>query len=178
MARLHFEVKICRNPVEDQFFNKSILTFGNGGSARAAPLLLRLVTHGDLPADVLVRLKDDDVHLRRVQTNERHRGAQADCHAERGDLGLVRVSGPKVNRHERQPDDAGGVHSEADELALVEVLRYFPRLHRVHRRDQDQQRVVQLREEETHVLYVALEDHLLPVWIGEPCPRWFDDHPY
>lgn len=45
---------------------KYLLTFGNRRGSRATPLLLRLIAHSDFPADVFVRLKDDDVHLWRV----------------------------------------------------------------------------------------------------------------
>ena len=58
---------------------------------------------------------------------------------------LIRVAGAKVERHKGQPDDAGGVHREPDELGLVEVFRYFSRLDGVHRADGDQHHVVHLQ---------------------------------
>lgn len=154
------------------------LTFGDGRGAGAASLFFRLISHGDLPPDIFVRLEEDDVYLGRVKANECDGRAQTDGNAESGDLCLVRVPGTKVDRNEGQPYDAGCVHGEADELALVEVLRYFPRLHRVHGRDQDQQRVVQLGEKEAHVLDVAFEDHLLTIRVEESRARWLDDHPH
>lgn len=154
------------------------LTFGDGRGAGAASLFFRFVSHGDLPPDIFVRLEEDDVYLGGIKANECDGRAQADGNAESGDLCLVRVPGTKVYRDERQPYDAGCVHGEADELALVEVLRYFPRLHRVHGRDQDQQRVVQLGEKEAHILNVAFENHLLTIRIEESRARWLDDHPH
>lgn len=154
------------------------LTFGDGRGAGAASLFFRLISHGDLPSDIFVRLEEDDVYLGGIKANECDGRAQADGNAKGGDLCLVRVPGSKVDRDECQPYDASCVHGEADELALVEVLRYFPRLHRVHGRDQDQQRVVQLGEKEAHVLDVALEDHLLTIRIEESRARWLDDHPH
>lgn len=157
---------------------KTILTFGDGGGACAASLFLRLVAHGDFPPDIFVRLEEDDVYLGGVKADEGDGGAKADGHAEGGDLCLVRVPRAEVDGDKRQPYDAGCVHGEADELALVEVLRYLPRLHRVHGRDKDQQRVVQLGEKEAHVLDVALEDHLLTIRVEESRARWLDDHPH
>jgi len=87
------------------------------------------------------------------------------------------VPSAEVDRHEGEPDDARGVHGEADELALVEVLRDLTCLHRVHGRDEDQQGVVQLGEQEAHVLDVALEDHLTAIRVRVPGTRRLDDHP-
>lgn len=153
------------------------LTLGHRRGAGAAALLLERAAHADLAAYILVRLEDDDVDLGRVETDEGDGRAQADGHAERGDLRLVGVAGAKVDGHEGEPDDARGIHGEADELALVEVLRYPAGLHRVHGRDEDQQGVVQLGEEEAHVLDVALEDHLAAIRVRVPGARRLDDHP-
>ena len=47
------------------------------------------------------------------------------------------VTGRDVeDRKEGQPDDAGGVHGESDELGLVEVLRALPGLESVPRQRQ------------------------------------------
>lgn len=153
------------------------LTFRYGRRADAAALLLERAADVDLASYVLVRLEDDDVDLGRVQTDQGYGRAQTDRHAQGRDLCLVGVSGAEVDRHEREPDDARGVHSEADKLALVEVFRDFARLHRVHGRDENQQGVVQLREQEAHVLDVALEYHLLASRIRVPGTRRLDDHP-
>ncbi len=59
---------------------------------------------------------------------------------------LVRVAGAKVEGHECEPDDAGGVHGESDELCFVEVFRYFSRLDGVHRAHGNQHHVVHLRK--------------------------------
>ena len=59
-------------------------------------------------------------------------------------IDLVAVAGPKVEGDKGEPDDAGGVHREPDELGLVEVLRHLPRLDGVHRAHGDQQHVVHL----------------------------------
>lgn len=153
------------------------LTFCHGGRAGAAALLLERAAYADLATYILVWLEDDDVDLGRVEADQSDGRAQADRHAEGRDLSLMGVSGTEVDRHEGEPDDARGVHGEADELALVEVLRDLTRLHRVHGRDEDQQGVVQLREQEAHVLDVALQDHLTAIRIRVPGTRWLDDHP-
>ena len=46
-------------------------------------------------------------------------------------LYLIRVAGAEVERDEGEPDDAGGVHGEPDELRLVEVLGNLPGLNGV-----------------------------------------------
>jgi len=43
---------------------------------------------------------------------------------------------------EGQPDDAGGVHGEADELGLVEVLWTFPGLEGIEGAEDDEDAVV------------------------------------
>ncbi len=60
---------------------------------------------------------------------------------------LVRVARAKVEWHEGEPDDAGGVHGETDELRLVEVFRYFSRLDRVHRAHGNQHHIVHLKKQ-------------------------------
>lgn len=114
------------------------LTFCHGRRAGAAALLLERAPQADLAAYILVRLEDDNVDLGRVQADQGDGRAQADRHAEGRDLRLVGVAGTKVDRHKGEPDDTRGVHSEADEFTLVEVLRDLARLHRVYGRDEDQ----------------------------------------
>lgn len=55
---------------------------------------------------------------------------------------LVVVVGAEVDGHEGQPDDARGVHGEADVFGLVEVLRDLAGLERVQSTHQDQEHVV------------------------------------
>ena len=55
----------------------------------------------------------------------------------RAHLGLA----AEVDGHEGDPDDAGCVHSETDELGLVEVLRHVARLHRVEGAEADEESV-------------------------------------
>ena len=55
---------------------------------------------------------------------------------------LIIVVGAEVYGYEGQPDDAGGVHGEADVLGLVEVLRYLARLERVESAHEDEEHVV------------------------------------
>lgn len=114
------------------------LTFRHGRRAGAAALLLERTAHVDFAAYILVRLEDDDIDLGRVEANQGDGRVQTDRHAEGRDLHLVGVSGTEVDRHESEPDDARGVHGEADELALVEVLRDLARLYRVYSRNEDQ----------------------------------------
>ncbi len=48
---------------------------------------------------------------------------------------MVALRGGEVDGHKSQPDDAGGVHGEADELGLVECFGDVPRQYGVHRAD-------------------------------------------
>lgn len=153
------------------------LTFRDGRSAAAAVLLLERATHVDLAAYIFLRLEDDDVDLGRIEADKGDRGTQADRHTECRDLGLMGVPGAEVNWHEGEPDDACGVHGKADELALIEVFRNLARLHRIDGRDENQNGVVQLGEQETHVLDVALENHLPTVRIRMSGAGRLDDHP-
>ena len=57
----------------------------------------------------------------------------------------MRVCGAKVEGHEGQPDDAGGVHGEPDVLGLVEVLRHLPGLDGVNGAHCDQHHTVHLK---------------------------------
>ena len=127
-------------------------------------MLLERAAYADLATYILVWLEDDDVDLGRVEADQSDGCAQADRHAEGRNLSLMGVSSTEVDRHKGEPDDARGVHGEADELALVEVLRDLTCLHRVHGcdEDRDQQGVVQL-EEQSHILDVALENHLTAI---------------
>jgi len=66
----------------------------------------------------------------------------------------------EVNGNKGEPDDAGGVHGETDVFGLVEILGNFARLDGVHRADDDQQHVVDERQQEPLVLHVAFQHHL------------------
>jgi len=67
--------------------------------------------------------------------------------------------GAEVQDDEGDPDDAGGVHGEADELGLVEVLRQIARLERVQRAHGDQQQVETERNEHSPVRVLATDQH-------------------
>jgi len=56
-----------------------------------------------------------------------------------------------MENDEGDPDDAGSVHSEADELGFVEVLGQVARLERVQRAHGDEQQVEPERHEHSHV---------------------------
>ena len=58
---------------------------------------------------------------------------------------LMRVGGAEVEGDEGEPDDAGCVHREPDELGLVEVLRHLPGLDGVEGAHRDQNHAVHLR---------------------------------
>ena len=90
---------------------------------------------------------------------------------------LERVPCPEVDGHEGQPDDAGRVHGEADELGLVEVLGDLPGLDGVEGADGDENHVVHLRDEEGGVGHVALQDDLLPVRVDLVRRREGGEHP-
>ena len=65
-----------------------------------------------------------------------------DCDGHGGDSELDVLAGAEVDGDEREPDDAGGVHAEADELGLVEGLGDLARQHRVEgAHDHQQDRV-------------------------------------
>lgn len=84
----------------------------------------------------------------------------------------------EVDRHKGQPNDAGRVHGEADELRLVEVLRNLARSHREQRAEEDQQHVVRLREQERFVLDVAAQNDALAAGIVASGAGRLDDHPH
>ena len=62
------------------------VVIGRAGGARGRHLVGGWVH--DQFAHVLLRLEDDDVHLGHEQTQQRHRGAERDGHAQRRDLDL------------------------------------------------------------------------------------------
>ena len=59
-------------------------------------------------------------------------------------LYLVGVRCPKVEGDESQPDDAGGVHGEADILGFIEVLWHLSRFDGVNCADCDEDHAVHL----------------------------------
>lgn len=87
---------------------------------------------GEERATVFLRPEQDYVHFRREQEDPRHHSAERDAHAHSYNFGVA----PEVDRHEGYPNHAGGVHGEADELGLVEVLGDVAGLHRVQRAEQ------------------------------------------
>ena len=66
---------------------------------------------------------------------------------------LMRVGGAEVEGDEGEPDDAGGVHREPDELRLIEVLRHLPRLDGVDCADRDEDHVVDLTQFDQYLLF-------------------------
>ena len=64
-------------------------------------------------------LTDDDVDLREKQQDDGDGSTKRDGKAHGDHLAVT----AEIDRHERQPDDAGRVHGETDKLSLVEVLR-------------------------------------------------------
>ena len=74
---------------------------------------------------------------------------------------LKRVQRSEVDGNESEPDDAGGVHGEADVLGFVEVLWDLPRLDRVERADEDEEHVVDEWKHEPLVLQATLEHDLV-----------------
>ncbi len=61
---------------------------------------------------------------------------------------LIIVSSSEEYWNKSQPDDAGAVHGESDVLCLVEVFRNFSRLESVPRAQEDQDHVVDQRQDE------------------------------
>ena len=124
---------------------------------------------GERAADVPLGLDDDDVYLRREHAAQRHGDTQADGEGGGDDL----VVGAKVDGHEGQPDDAGGVHGEGDVLGLVEVSRHVARLEGVVRAAEDEQAVVSERRHHPDVGRVADEEHLADGRVGLDWQRGF-----
>ena len=54
---------------------------------------------------------------------------------------LEAIARAEVDGHEGEPDDAGGVHGEADELCLVEILGHVASFDCVQRTEADQHKV-------------------------------------
>jgi len=71
---------------------------------------------------------------------------------------LRRLRRAKEDGYEGQPDDAGGVHGEADGFGLVEGLGDSSALDGVHRARDHQHETVAQAEDERQVGHVALED--------------------
>lgn len=67
-----------------------------------------------------------------------------------------RLRRPEEDGDEGEPNDARGVHGEADGLGLVEGLGHPARLDGVHRARDHQQHAVSQKADERQVRYVAL----------------------
>lgn len=72
---------------------------------------------------------------------------------------LERIVCAEVDWNESEPDDARGVHGEADVFRLVEVLGNLACLHRVHGAHDDQEHVVDERQQEPLVLRRCNDSH-------------------
>jgi len=73
---------------------------------------------------------------------------------------LERVVCAEVDRNEAEPDDARRVHGKADVARLIEVFRNLASLDRVDGADDDQQHVVDERQQEPPILHSAFQYHL------------------
>ncbi len=102
---------------------------------------------------VILGLEHDDVDLGKEEEEEEDRGAEAGAQTKGDHL----VAAAEVQRDEGGPDDARGVHAEADELGLVEVLGKVARLDGVHGAQDDQEDVVAEGTQHGQQAVVALE---------------------
>jgi len=66
----------------------------------------------------------------------------------------------EVDGYERQPDDARRIHGEPNVLRFVEILRNLPRLDRIHGAHDDQQHVVDERQQKPLILHATFQHHL------------------
>lgn len=73
---------------------------------------------------------------------ENHRTTQTDGDAHGGGLHPVVAGSDIEDGLKREPDDAGGVHGEPDELGLVEIFRALSRLECVDGAEDDEDAVV------------------------------------
>lgn len=112
------------------------------------------VRGGERAAHVSLRLGEDDVHLWREHAAQGHGHAEAHREGHRDDL----VVAAEVDRHERQPDDARGVHGEGDVFGFVEIGGYVACLEGVVSAAHDQEAVVSQRSHDAHVAGVANEE--------------------
>lgn len=117
---------------------------------------------GERAAHVSLRLGDDDVHLWREHAAQSHGHTEADGEGCGDDL----VVAAKVDWHERQPDDARGVHGEGDVFGFVEVGRDVAGLEGVICAAHDEQAVVAQGGHDTHVAGVADEEDLPDAGVG------------
>lgn len=76
------------------------------GGGRAAAIIPR--------PNILVRLKQNQIDLGREQAAEHHGGADAEAHAQAGQLDLVVVVGAKVDGDEGEPHDASARIDRSD----------------------------------------------------------------
>ena len=63
----------------------------------------------------------------------------------------------KVDGHKRQPHNTRAVHSEGDVFGFIEVLWYFPCFEGVHRAHDDQEHVVEQRDNGGHLAGATLK---------------------
>ena len=80
---------------------------------------------------------------------------------------LVIVLGAEEDGDEREPDDAGAVHGEADVLGLVEVLGDLARLEGVPRAQEDEHHVVAQAEQDAERPHAARQDGRVAVGVDD-----------
>jgi len=78
---------------------------------------------------------------------------------------LERVVRAEVDGYEAEPDDARRVHGETDVARLVKVFGNLARFDGVHGADDDQQHVVDERQQEPLVLRLVNSSQLLNLLI-------------
>ena len=80
---------------------------------------------------------------------------------------LVIVLGAEEDGDEREPDDAGAVHGEADVLGLVEVLGDLARLEGVPRAQEDEHHVVAQAQKDAEGPHAARQDGRVAVGVDD-----------
>ena len=92
----------CSIPIDDDLFG--------GSPAVASRRLLVLCGCCQAGTDVLLGVEEKDVQLGTEENDEAHHGGEADGDGHGGCPGVARRA--DVDRHEGQPDDAGGIPGE------------------------------------------------------------------
>ena len=121
------------------------------------------VRGGKGTTDIPLGFGNNDVHLGGEHAPQGHRYTEAHCKAGSNDL----VVAPKVNGHESQPDDAGGIHGEGNVLGLVEVGGHVAGLEGIVGTAHDEEPIVAQRGHHPQVAGIADKVDFFDAGVGQ-----------
>lgn len=106
---------------------------------------------------IFLRLENNNVNFGKEQKYQNDRCAEA-CAQAKGDHFKIAA---KVERYEREPNNARRVHAKADKFGFVEIFGQISRSHGVQRTQHDQKHIVADRSEHGPRLVKAHETCLV-----------------